>query len=968
MQTQQSVAFGTLLRRHRIAAGLTQEELAERAGISRRSLGDMERGVRHTPRKDTVALLMEALELSAQDRAALGEAARRLGALVAPVAQAEIPAAPPFVGRTRELALLERHLGGSAAGSAPPVLLLAGAPGMGKTRLLHAALPRAVAQGWCVLEGGCQRRGGHEPYAPLLGALQRYLRHRTPAQLRTELAGCAWLVRLLPELAAGPIEPLPGGSLPPAQERRLMVEAVVRCLGNVSGAAGTLLVLDDLQWAGADALDLLMALVRAAADVPLRVVGAYRDTEVHAGEPLGVLLGDLAHAGLAVHHTLVPLAPAEAGQLLAGLLADVADTEPALHQSIVERTGGLPFFLVSYARGLQAGLGAAIPWDLAMALRQRVAALPEGTQEALGVAAVIGRVVPRRLLAAVAAHQEEDVLATLQAACAAQLVRDEGGGAYHFVHDVIREVVEAELGMARRAALHRRVAEALERDPSAMGRPGEVPIERLAYHYSQGESWAQALEYLVKAGDKAAAAYANKDALDFYAQALTIGETLGDTALPTMVTVAQKQGDLHMHIQHLQDARDDYDRMAAAARRLGDRRLEGLALAARGWAEEEHHEFEAAEVTLRAALAIGDEGFNDVRQFATRNLVHTMAMVGRKVEAEAVLRTTEELARQRDDASILAGRDEMLALFSVWDGRFDAALALDDRWSAARAAYSPAEMANWQWGRALAVGGKGEYAQALALLHDAITTCDRIGEVWSRRRALNTLGWLYGELQDHHRALEWSTRGVQAAQERDMPETNPECENNARLNLADSLVALGRLDEAEAQYRAVEQIVRQPRPQDRYMLWRYAQHLFHSYGELWLRRGNATRALGYAEECLALAAPTQSRKNVVKGRRLRGQALLAQGRPAEAAQDLEAALHLAQELGNPAQLWQTWVAWAELCQAQGSAQDARAAYAAALGVIDQVAAALEDAALRETFLTSAPVQQVRRRAGGTTER
>jgi hypothetical protein len=63
--------------------------------------------------------------------------------------------------------------------------------------------------GWRVLAGGCQRRGGQEAYAPLLQALERHIRIQSPAQLRTDLRGCAWLVRLLPELAAGPIEPLP---------------------------------------------------------------------------------------------------------------------------------------------------------------------------------------------------------------------------------------------------------------------------------------------------------------------------------------------------------------------------------------------------------------------------------------------------------------------------------------------------------------------------------------------------------------------------------------------------------------------------------------------------------------------------------------------------------------------------------------------------------------------------------------
>lgn len=79
---------------------------------------------------------------------------------------------------------------------------------------------------------------------PILGAAQRYLTARTRAQLRRELAGCSWLVRLLPVLAAVPIEPLPAWALSPEHERRLMVAAAVRSQGNVAGAAGTLLVLD----------------------------------------------------------------------------------------------------------------------------------------------------------------------------------------------------------------------------------------------------------------------------------------------------------------------------------------------------------------------------------------------------------------------------------------------------------------------------------------------------------------------------------------------------------------------------------------------------------------------------------------------------------------------------------------------------------------------------------------------------
>jgi transcriptional regulator with XRE-family HTH domain len=66
METAPSPSFGTLLRRYRGAAGLSQEELAERAGLSARTVGDLERGASKAPRKDTVALLAQALVLASR--------------------------------------------------------------------------------------------------------------------------------------------------------------------------------------------------------------------------------------------------------------------------------------------------------------------------------------------------------------------------------------------------------------------------------------------------------------------------------------------------------------------------------------------------------------------------------------------------------------------------------------------------------------------------------------------------------------------------------------------------------------------------------------------------------------------------------------------------------------------------------------------------------------------------------------
>jgi tetratricopeptide (TPR) repeat protein/transcriptional regulator with XRE-family HTH domain len=662
METGPSLGFGTLLRRYRVAAGLSQEELAERARLSVRTVGDLERGVSHAPRKDTVALLAQALDLGAPERAALAEAARRLSTTASSPPTPAGTSSPPLIGRRRQLALLEHHLSGQGL----PVLLLAGEPGIGKTRLLHAALPRAAGHGLRVLEGGCQRRSGHAPYAPLLDALQRHIRHQAPALLRTELAGCAWLVRLLPELAGGPIEPLPAWTLPPEQERRLMVQAVLRLLANVAGPAGTLLVLDDLQWASPDALELLTVLVRSASEVPLRVLGAYRHTEVGPQDPLSVMLADLAQAGLATQHTLPPLTREEAGQLLAALLADGAGPEPWL-QRVLQRAGGVPFFLVSCAQALRTAEGAQrVPWDVAQGLRQRVAALPPAAQEVLKVAAVVGREVAPALLTVAAAQPEREVLAALDAAGRAGLLEEAGVEGYRFAHDVIREVVEADLGRARRTVLHRRIAEALE------GLPGEPSVELLAYHYARSDAQDKAVLYLEQVGDHAAAQHAHAAAEGYYwdlvKRLVRLGRgqdaARGREKLGSVLRTAARYDEA---LAVLEQAGEAY---RAAADREGARRTLaqiGQVHAVRGTAEDGVRR-------MRAVLETMDTPEPSPGLAALyAALAHLYFASGRIGEQLAAAERAAELARVVGDGRILADAETKRGLALFYLGRLEEA-------------------------------------------------------------------------------------------------------------------------------------------------------------------------------------------------------------------------------------------------------------------------------------------------------
>lgn len=512
-----SPSFGAMLKRYRRAAGLTQESLAERAGYSVGHISKLESSVRQ-PVPATVELLADALELAPAERSAFGRAARRIGALPRDPPRAPTRTLPPLIGRSHEEAYIERYLKSEVE---PPLLLFAGEPGIGKSRLLQEAAERGTSAGWFVLEGICRRRGGQGPYGPLIEALTGALHQMDVGQLRAALNGCSWLVRLVPELAEMRVVPMPAWSLPADQERRLMFSAVERFLGNVAGPAGTLLVLDNVQWAEAGTLDLLSALIEAAPQAQLQIIAAYRHTEVYPRTPLATLLADVAREGLVIRETIGSLAPGAAAELLDLLLTGTEHVDGETRMAVLRKAAGVPFVLVSYAQWLrskapQEGRGASelgIPWDVTQAIQQRVAQLPEAAREVVRIAAVADGDDPRDLLTKVAGqlgYGELDVAQAIDAACEAGLLVHRGGDMYAFAYDLTQEVVERTLGPAQRAYLHREIAEALG------GGRTNPPAEVMADHYLQAGELEKALVYLERAGAHAQALHAYADAEHYY--------------------------------------------------------------------------------------------------------------------------------------------------------------------------------------------------------------------------------------------------------------------------------------------------------------------------------------------------------------------------------------------------------------------------------------------------------------------
>ena len=476
-----------------------------------------------------------------------------------------------FVGRERELGGLEQQWKEASAGELR-LTLIAGEPGVGKTRLAGEIAARLHARGATVLAGSCGEDLG-VPYQPFVEAL----RHQVDHAPGDELGSCLGrypgeLVRLMPELAdVVPALPPPLRSDPETERYRLF-DAVGSWLAHVSRPGPVLLVFDDLQWAAKPTLLLLRHVARFPGPMRVLVLGTYRDTEITRRHPLAEAIADFRRLAGFVRLSL-------GGLERAGVLAFMeeaagqrleADEDLVLAGAIHDETEGNPFFVQEVLRHLTetgavhhrdgrwvTGLPIAelgIPEGVRDVVGRRLSRLSEATNQLLDHAAVIGLEFETAVLRAAADLDQERLTAAIDEAVSAGLVSEIPGiGArYRFSHALVRDTLYAELSGPRRTALHKRVAEAIE----AVHR-GHLQdhLPALTHHYSRTAAPSaethKAVDYAAQAGDRALAQLAHDEAAAYYRQALDL------------LAVAERPGDESRRVELLIS-------LGEAERRAGD--------------------------------------------------------------------------------------------------------------------------------------------------------------------------------------------------------------------------------------------------------------------------------------------------------------------------------------------------------------------------------------------------------------
>jgi DNA-binding CsgD family transcriptional regulator len=410
------------------------------------------------------------------------------------------------------------------------VVLVAGEPGVGKTRLLAELAAHAQDAGWQVLSGRAYDSEGMPPYLPFVEALRGYIRGVPVETLQALLgSGADDLALLVPELASPQPNRPAVPSLTPEQQRYWLFEHVADFLLALarSRAPGMLLVLDDLHWADAPTLYLLLHLARRIGGAPILLAGAHRTVDRDRADPLAGLLAGLSREHLVHQISLAPFSHDEAGTLVAALTTK--PPAPAVVDAIYRRTEGNAYFVEEVVRRLHEGGGdlndpqrvveLAVPESIRQVIDRRLARLSQETQRMLQTAAVLGDDIMIDVLGMGSGLASAPLLDALDDAMRAGLLT-EVGDRYQFRHALVRQTILADLRLHRRQRLHLRIARALE---ATTGGRSPESLATLATHYRLAGPTAdpeKALIYSRRAGDAAAAVFAWEQAIRYRQAAL----------------------------------------------------------------------------------------------------------------------------------------------------------------------------------------------------------------------------------------------------------------------------------------------------------------------------------------------------------------------------------------------------------------------------------------------------------------
>ena len=494
-----------------------------------------------------------------------------------------------FVGREKELRAL-RALLGEALDGRGHLILLAGEPGIGKSRFADEVAAQAREKGAAVLWGRCWEAGGAPAYWPWIQALRPLVRALSPDRLRSDLGERASdVAEILPELGQGRSKQPPATAADPEAARFRLFDGIACLLRSAARAKPLVLVLDDVHVADTPSLLLLEFVAGELQDARVLVLAAYRDSELTEGHPLTRTLSGLVRHPVA-RFSLEGLSEAEVERLIELTTGEVPGR--GLVAAVWEKTEGNPLFVGEVIRlltgeellGRPPGLWRlAVPESVRQVIARRLSHLSQETNYVLALAAVLGREFDVEALEALHRLPRGELLDALDDAIAAGVVTEVPGalGRLRFSHALVRDTLYEELSIARRVRLHREAGEAFEHRYA-----GDLDshLAELAHHFTQaapGGEPGKAVGYARRAGDQAVRLLAYEEAVRLFVLALQTLELQAVVEPGQRCELLLRLGDAQVRAGDGVGSKQTFLAAASVARVLGSHDL--LARAALGY-------------------------------------------------------------------------------------------------------------------------------------------------------------------------------------------------------------------------------------------------------------------------------------------------------------------------------------------------------------------------------------------------
>jgi class 3 adenylate cyclase/tetratricopeptide (TPR) repeat protein len=677
----------------------------------------------------------------------------------------------PIVGREPELELIAARIAQVKRGQGQ-IIGITGEAGMGKSRLVAEVRRMARSSRMAVYGGECVSYGTNISYL-LWHNLWRSFFNVDPSwplglqmlQLRAQLALIderllEWMPLMTNALRL-PISDETLAVLLDVKSRKILLESLlVDCLLYRANESPLLLVLEDCHWIDPLSQDLLDRIAEAIAEAPVLVVLLYRPP---TGNGQAALTQQLSRLPYWSELPLTEFTVAQTEELIhlkfAQLLDSSVSLPPTLVERIIERAQGNPFYieeLINLIADRKLDLsnpanlaGLELPDSLHRLIISRIDQLDEGPKNILKVASVIGRLFKAAWLWGAypelgATEQVKAHLTTLSNLDLTPLDRIDPELEYLFKHVVTQEVAYQSLPVATRALLHEQMGRYIERTAGE-----EAPIDLLAYHYGLSHNLAKQREYFRKAGDAAAARYANDAAIDYYARLLPL---LADRE---KIAVMFALGDIWKLLGRWDQAEQLYRQLLNIATTLSD-----SATAAQAWSD--IGDVQSSNGNHQEALISSEYA----EAFAMREdslLLHVKVLLrkGWILSYCGQIRTALEVSNHTIDLSATLGDERMLALSlklrgymhvllghtSQADVDFNQALQihrrLDDKEDVGRILNVLGENARM----------RGDYAEAVELYQSALAIGRELRHPERIIMYLSNLGGAQTGLGQHARAL-----------------------------------------------------------------------------------------------------------------------------------------------------------------------------------------------------------------------